>query len=268
MVSIGMAVDSRMSGNNANYWVDVVFQTTLPGDTTPPVISAVSAAPGTGGTTATITWTTNEPATSRVDYGIAPDALTLNATNGALVTNHSLPLTGLTAGTTYYYRVTSVDAATNSATSPTTPAAPLTFVTPAPDTTPPVISSVSAVPGANGSATITWSTNELSTSRVDYGTDSGALNLNFSAPALVTAHSLALSGLLPNTTYYYRVTSADAATNQFHSTSSVQRSRNVHHASASFTDTTATDFSAGNTECCVAERRWRSQPGSSVGCRI
>ena len=218
-----------MAATIANYWVDAVFQTTLPGDTTPPVISAVSAAPGTGGTTATITWTTNEPATSRVDYGTAPDALTQNATNGALVTSHSLPLTGLTAGTTYYYRVTSVDAATNSATSPTAPAAPLTFVTPAPDTTPPVISSVSAVPGANGSATITWNTDELSTSRVDYGTDSGALNLNVSAPALVTAHSLALSGLLPNTTYYYRVTSVDAFTNSATSPAS-PATATFHHA--------------------------------------
>ena len=118
------------TGNGANYFVDVIFDSTVPGDTTPPVISAVSATPGTGGTTATITWTTNEPANSRVDYGTAPDALTQYATNGALVTSHSLPLTGLTAGTTYYYRVTSVDAATNSATSPTAPAAPLTFTTP------------------------------------------------------------------------------------------------------------------------------------------
>ena len=239
-------------GGNANYWVDAVFQTTLPGDTTPPVISGISATPGTGGTTATITWTTNEPATSRVDYGTTPDALTPSATNGALVTSHSLPLTGLTAGTTYYYRVTSVDAATNSATSPTAPADPLTFVTPAPDTTPPVISSVSAVPGANGSATITWNTDELSTSRVDYGIDSGDLNLNVSAPALVTAHSLVLSGLLPNTTYHYRVTSVDASTNSASSPASPATATFTTPA-ASFADTTTANFSAGTLNSCVAD---------------
>ena len=62
--------------NSANYWVDVVFDTTLPGDTTPPVISAVSATPGVNGTTATITWDTDEPANGRVDYGTDPNGLT------------------------------------------------------------------------------------------------------------------------------------------------------------------------------------------------
>jgi hypothetical protein len=101
-------------------------------DATPPGLSAVAATPGSGGTTATITWTTTEAATSRVDYGTAPASLTLSATNGALVTAHSLVLTGLTPGTTYYYRVTSVDAAGNAATAPPTGDSPASFVTPTP----------------------------------------------------------------------------------------------------------------------------------------
>ena len=47
----------------------------------------------------------------------------------------------------------------------------------APDTTPPVISNVSAAPGANGTAVITWDTDEPADSLVDYGTTSGVLNL-------------------------------------------------------------------------------------------
>ena len=42
---------------------------------------------------------------------------------------HTINLTGLGAHTTYFYRVTSVDASTNSATAPASPAAPATFVT-------------------------------------------------------------------------------------------------------------------------------------------
>ena len=96
-------------------------------DSTPPVISSISAVPAT--TTATILWTTDEAATTRVNYGTSPSNLNLSATNGAPVTAHTINLTGLGAHTTYFYRVTSVDASTNSATSPASPAAPATFVT-------------------------------------------------------------------------------------------------------------------------------------------
>src|SRR6185312_293057 len=54
------------NASTANYWVDVVFAP--PPDTTPPVVSAVAAAVSAPGTT--ITWTTDESATTRVDYGL------------------------------------------------------------------------------------------------------------------------------------------------------------------------------------------------------
>ena len=67
----------------------------------------------------TVTWTTDDPATSRVVYdtishpelGAAPNYgypnSTVEADNDPKVTSHSVTLTGLTAGTTYYYRVIS-----------------------------------------------------------------------------------------------------------------------------------------------------------------
>ena len=97
-------------------------------DTTPPVISAVVATPGTGD--ATVTWTTDEASTSIVDYGTIASSLGSQVTNGALVTSHSIHLTGLSPSTTYYFRVTSVDAANNAATSPNPPAVPDSFSTP------------------------------------------------------------------------------------------------------------------------------------------
>src|SRR5260370_4147049 len=133
------------TANAANYWVDLVFV-----DNVPPVISALAVAPAS--TTATITWSTNKASDSRVDYATSPSSLTQSAANASLVTAHSISLTGLTAGTVYYYRVTSVDASCNSATSPIAANAPATFTPP--DTTPPVITAVTAAPGAT-TATIT-----------------------------------------------------------------------------------------------------------------
>ena len=81
------------------------------------------------------------------------------------------------------------------------------------DATPPVISGVLSSPTAGGTATISWTTSEAADSRVSYGTSAGALTLVQADPAPVTAHSITLSGLAPNTTYFYRVRSADAAGN-------------------------------------------------------
>jgi hypothetical protein len=88
----------------------------------------VTAVAVTGsGTTATVTWTTDESATSRVDYGLSATTLNLNAT-GASGTSHTVALTGLQPNTRYYYRVTSADAAGNSTTSPATSGAPAAYV--------------------------------------------------------------------------------------------------------------------------------------------
>ena len=105
-----------IDGGSNNYWVDVVFTTTVI-DVTPPVITNVNAMPGSGGT-ALITWSTDEVSDSRVDYGIAPDSLTLSATNASLVMSHAITLTGLMSNTTYYYRVTSAEWVGNASTYP------------------------------------------------------------------------------------------------------------------------------------------------------
>ncbi|HVP10941.1 MAG TPA: DUF4082 domain-containing protein, partial [Phycisphaerae bacterium] len=170
----------------------------------PPSISAVTATPGSS--TATITWTTDKSSTSRVDYGISAGALTSTQSNSALVTSHSVTLTGLTSPTVYYFRVTSVDAGGNSSTSPATSGSPATFATITP--TPPVISAILATPALNGTAVISWTTDKASNSRVDYGT-STALGSTVSDAGMVTAHGITLSGLTIGTTYYFRVTSAD-----------------------------------------------------------
>lgn len=82
-------------------------------DLTPPVISSVASTVGTG--SAVVTWTTNEAATSQVEYGTTTAYGSLSPLDPNLVTAHSVSLSSLARRTTYHYRVRSKDAAGNEA---------------------------------------------------------------------------------------------------------------------------------------------------------
>jgi hypothetical protein len=83
-----------------------------PPDNTPPVISGVST-PAIGKTGAVVVWTTDEAATSQVEYGLTSSAVSTTAPDVNLVADHSVTLSGLTAGTSYKFRMKSKDAGGN-----------------------------------------------------------------------------------------------------------------------------------------------------------
>jgi hypothetical protein len=85
-------------------------------DGAPPAISVVNPTDITK-TGATITWTTNEAATSQIEYGLTGEYGSTTTLDTNLVTSHSVELAGLKAGKTYHYRVISKDAANNQAVS-------------------------------------------------------------------------------------------------------------------------------------------------------
>ncbi len=176
-------------------------------DSTPPVITATQATAITQNS-ATITWTTNEPADTLVEYGLTSSYGSATVLNTTLTTGHSQPLTGLAASTPYHYRVKSKDAAGNLATS-----ADLTFTTAAADSTPPVISAIQATAITQNSATITWTTDEPADTQIEYGLTSSYGSNTTLIPTLATGHSQSLTGLAAGTTYHYRVKSKDAAGN-------------------------------------------------------
>ncbi|MFZ4769751.1 MAG: LamG-like jellyroll fold domain-containing protein, partial [Ferruginibacter sp.] len=95
----------------------------------PLVISNIVTTPNANGNS-TITWTTDIPSTSVVDYGTISNNLNQNTNNASLVTSHSIQISGLTMGTTYYFRVSSADAGNNLVTEPTVVNAPLSFSMP------------------------------------------------------------------------------------------------------------------------------------------
>lgn len=84
-------------------------------DTTPPGISAVTATPAP--TSAVISWTTDEPATSQVDYGSSTSYGSETLKQTALVLNHSVTITGLSLPAAYHFRVKSGDLYGNAAVS-------------------------------------------------------------------------------------------------------------------------------------------------------
>ena len=81
------------------------------GDTSaPPTISAVQAGALTP-SSATITWTTDQPSDSQVEYGLTSSYGVATQLDTTAVTSHSQYVTGLTPNTVYHYRVRSRNAA-------------------------------------------------------------------------------------------------------------------------------------------------------------
>ncbi len=79
------------------------------GGDTPPVISAVQATNITD-SGATITWTTNAPASSQVRYGLTSGYGSETPLDPAPVTSHAVALSGLSPSTLYHYQVLSANA--------------------------------------------------------------------------------------------------------------------------------------------------------------
>jgi phosphodiesterase/alkaline phosphatase D-like protein len=179
-------------------------------DRTAPVISGIDIT-GSTTTTVTITWSTNEPATTQVEYGLtngygmtqpvfpAPSTLTSGA--------RTVVLTGLTPGTTYHFRVRSVDATGN-------PAVSKNYLCSTVDAVAPVISGVVAQNITGNAATIVWKTDEAADSSVSYGSGVAyAYTLNSAKAAFEKDHAVTLTGLTEGTVYHFQVTSKDPTNN-------------------------------------------------------
>lgn len=100
--------DANCSGSQA----DVYDTATV--DCSGPTITNVAMA-GVSESQATITWTTNEAATSTVFYGLTPPPAS-QADDSGLTTSHSVTITNLTGCTGYVFSVASTDAAGNTTT--------------------------------------------------------------------------------------------------------------------------------------------------------
>jgi len=102
-VENGVGLFSQATNSNGQYIAAIPLT-----DTTPPVISVITAQNITQAE-AVITWTTDEPATSLVEYGSSANYNKTTTLDSTYVTAHSMALPNLTANTVYHYRVISRD---------------------------------------------------------------------------------------------------------------------------------------------------------------
>ncbi len=200
-------VESKDAAGNLSSSGDFMFTTLVTPDITAPIISLVASS-SISNTGATITWTTDENASSKVMYGATASYGSETALDSNMVMSHSAVLVGLTANTTYHYQVRSVDAAGNVALS-----ADYMFTTSNNDVTAPIISNISASSISSSGAIIMWNTDENASSQVSYGL-TGTYGADTTLDSnLMTAHAQALTGLSANTTYHYQAKSVDASGN-------------------------------------------------------
>lgn len=192
-------------------------------DVTAPTVSNVASSLASQ-TSAVITWLTNELADSQVLYGTTAGNLNQQTSvNATMTINHSVVISSLTAGTTYYYKVVSADPQGNSTTSSEysfgTTAQDIIAVTRYVETgstildrTPPTVTGVSVSDITDAGVKISWNTDEDASSFVGYGRTE-LLNTTLGRFENVRSHTVVLDGLLPNTTYFFKAKSHDASGN-------------------------------------------------------
>ena len=162
---------------------------------------------------ATLTWASSEASTSTVELGTKAGALRPQASVADRTTAHRVEVDGLDPGVTYYYRVRSSRSDGTTRTWPAPGSPPATFRTPAADNARPVISGVRTLALPDGTARVSWRTNEPASSRVDFGRAPGHLTGTRLDEDLVRRHTIVLTGLAADRVQWLRVRSADASGN-------------------------------------------------------
>lgn len=195
-------VQAKDVAGNTSAGASITVTTASGNDVTVPTISTPTAI-NISSTSVQITWTTNEPATSEVEYGTDT-----NFGRSVVIqtrrTSHAVVLNDLRSGTNYYYRIGARDAAGNLAFSEN-----FGFTTAGtPDTSAPVISNIRVTAITDSAATLSWDTNEPAQARLDYGTDTN-YGQNRVFTTFNTHYSVRISNLTSSTVYHYQIQATD-----------------------------------------------------------
>lgn len=152
---------------------------------------------------ATITWSTSRTSDSKVSFGSATNTYgSEEPSNSSQVSSHTINLTNLTPGTTYYYKTKWTDEDGNTGTS-----SEKSFTTdPAPTVTDPKVSTISI-----SSAILSYTVNGASKVKIYYGKTANFGGVKeVSTATSSTTYTTSLEDLEDGTKYYYKINTFDS----------------------------------------------------------
>ncbi len=141
---------------------------------------------------AKIVWKTDKPADSFVSYGNTP-AVGKELYSSSLVTDHSITLSGLEKGVTYYYVVKSGDTASKLS----------SFSTLAKELNIKIVD-INVEQESESSVRLSWKTTEKASSCALYSIDD-SFSSERCSQSIALDHSVILANLEPGKTYYYKI---------------------------------------------------------------
>lgn len=178
----------------------------------PPIITVGPAVSGITTEKALVSWQTDKPATGLVLLGTVSGTYPVQTGQAISATDtiHEVEISNLAHNTRYYFKVRSEDINGNVVESNEQ-----SFVTEIGDVVAPrIIAGPQATVASSNTIIVTWETDEVSSTAVEYGTASPAEKSNGKVDELTTFHQIELSGLEANQRYLMRVKSRDASGNQ------------------------------------------------------
>ncbi len=160
---------------------------------------------------AKISWSTSRGSDSKISYGTSSgDYYDEEPSNSTQTNDHTINLTNLSPGTTYYYKAKWTDEDGNTGESDES-----TFTTSAR----PSIKDAKATDISISSATITFTVSDANKIKMYYGKTSafgGAEELNTSTTE--SSYSIKLTNLEDNTKYYYSISAFDSESEEYYGT--------------------------------------------------
>jgi len=201
--SSGQIVVSFTQGSADNPSVAGLEVWTPPSGTAPATPTGVTATAGV--TQVSLSWTASSGATSYNVYRSATAGGEGTTAYASGITSTSYVNTGLTAGTTYYYKVAAVNSAGTSAQSSEVSATPTSGVT-----VPPTPTGVTATAGVT-QVSLSWTASSGATSYNVYRSTSSGGEGTTAYASGITSTSYVNTGLTAGTTYYYKVAAVNSA---------------------------------------------------------
>jgi S1-C subfamily serine protease/peroxiredoxin len=165
-------------------------------ETTPPLIYSDYAI---------LSWKTDRPSTSQVEYGLTQPYEMATKLDTNLLDKHTVVVNNLKPSTKYYFKLKSQDVCGNEIVS----AGDSEFLTKPPEAaplSPPQIVDFSIIDLNSSGATVRCITDQPTKLQIQYGTDKADKPFNKSDAKLAIEHSMHLEKLQPDTTYFMDVT--------------------------------------------------------------